>query len=107
MRHEAPRFALKPSGEISRNLLQRRDRRIKGLLSRNSLAALYGAPGSLKSLFALDLAYHVAREGIAGDAAQIAEQARELEQHTGTKLALVIVDTAAFSFSVFGDGRRR
>ena len=145
--HEPPRFALKLSGEITLDLLQRRDRLVKGLLSRNSLAALYGAPGSLKSFVALDLAYHVAsgvpgsgreveqgavlyvaaeapssiemrwlahpdteelpvgfigdapgmitREGIAGDAAQIVERAHELEQHTGTKLALVIVDTLA------------
>ena len=145
--HEPPRFALKLSGEITLDLLQRRDRLVKGLLSRNSLAALYGAPGSLKSFVALDLAYHVARglpwsgreveqgavlyvaaeapssiemrwlaheeteqlpvgfigdapgmitrEGIAGDAQQIVERARELEQRTVAKLALVIVDTLA------------
>ena len=144
---EAPRFAVTMSCEITLDLLQRRDRLVKGLLSRNSLAALYGAPGSLKSFVALDLAYHVARglpwsgrdveqgavlyvaaeapssiemrwlahpetaelpvgfigdapgmitrEGIAGDAAQLADRARELEQRTGSKLALVIVDTLA------------
>ena len=145
--HEPPRFALKLSGEITLDLLQRRDRLVKGLLSRNSLAALYGAPGSLKSFVALGLAYHVARglpwsgreveqgavlyvaaeasnsiemrwlahpeteqlpvgfigdapgmitrEGIAGDALQIVERARELEQRTGAKIALVVVDTLA------------
>ena len=55
---KAPRLKLIPWSEM--HLLPKREALIEGLLDRGSMALVYGASGSGKTFFALDLSAHVA-----------------------------------------------
>lgn len=56
---EGGRFRVQPAAEFA--ALSRQDFLIKGLLPRNALAVIYGAPASGKSFLAFDMAVAVAR----------------------------------------------